>query len=184
MEEKHTFRNIFIVASVILIAVSTYGRYYATKVDEYYDLVNQAEDARNASVDELNECSDLLLDVWDHSLAKIQDPKTNPYTCPNGVFLEDFNEALDNLYADSVFQEKLDVISDQQMELRRLERKLENPPNLEEEFNDVFLEYLDNYIEVSMAVINPNGSFIEVSEQINHLNVEGNELQMELDSFE
>ena len=184
MEKRHTFRNIFIVVVLGGIAFFIYGNYHVKKLDEYYELVNQAIDTRNASVDALNECSDVLLDVWGNSIGKIEDSKTDPYTRPDGVFLDDFNEALENLYEDPDFQVKADLISEKQMNLRKIEKKLENPPGSEEEYNEVFLEFLDNYIEVSMAVINPNGSFIEVSDQINHLNAEGKELQMELDSFE
>lgn len=45
--------------------------------------------------------------VWRNSIYQERDESTDPYTMENGVFLDDFNDALGNLYNDSVFATRL-----------------------------------------------------------------------------
>mgnify|MGYP004445335389 FL=1 len=54
-----------------------------------------------------------IIEVWDNSQNKVNDPTTNIYTMKDGVFVES-EEALDNLYEDQTFKDNLQKIKDNQ----------------------------------------------------------------------
>ena len=45
----------------------------------------------------------MIHDVWYNCIFEENDPETNEYTRPNGYYLDDFNDALANLFSDETF---------------------------------------------------------------------------------
>lgn len=183
-KKRHTLRNVIVAVVVIFLAVMAYSSHLYNRSISYYETVDEIYTARNASVDAVNECASLVQEVWYNAIWQESDPRTDPYTCPNGTFVEDFNTALNNLYEDPDFCEQLDLIDTQQQELRRLEKQLPEPPEGMEEYSELMQDMLDNHIELSMLILNPSGSYDSVSQEFGELFREANEIVMELDSYE
>lgn len=183
-KKKHTLRNVIVAVVIIFLVVMAYGFHRHNKSVSYYETVDEIYTARNASVDAVNECASLVQEVWYNAIWQESDPKTDPYTCPNGTFVEDFNTALENLYEDPDFCEQLDLIDTQQQELRRLEKQLPDPPEGMEEYSELIQDMIDSHIELSMLILNPSGSYDSVSQEFGKLFRESNEIIMELDSYE
>lgn len=183
-KKKHTLRNVIMAVVIIFLVVAAYSFHLYNRSVSYYEAVDEIDAARNASVDAVNECAFLIQEVWRNAIWQESDPVTDPYTCPDGVFLEDFNDAIANLYADPDFCERLDLINTQQQELRRLEKQLPAPPEEMEEYSELIQDMIDNHIELSMLILNPSGSYDSVSREFGELFEESNEILAELGSYQ
>ena len=180
---KHRFRYVKIIAVIAVLVYFVYGVYQYNYSMAYSKVVDQIYDARNAGVDAVNACSALLMDVWGNAIWKIQDPETDPFTCPGGVFVNDFNDALDSLYSDEDFCEKLKLLDEKQQELRMLKREIQNPPKDYEDYNECLLQMVNNWIKISMTILNPSGSYDDLNQQFHDLFDESHELIRELDTY-
>ena len=85
----------------------------------------------------------------------------------NGEFVDDFNDALSNLFADENFVNSISEIELNQSEATDLMKKLKNPPKKYEEAYAVLKTYYDNYIKMTKSVISPYGSLQTFSENFN-----------------
>lgn len=182
-KKKHIVRYAVLALALVVVLFGMFEAYQYNKVEAYYQLVDEVHNARNASVDAVNECSALLLDVWKNAIWQTPDPTTDKYTCPDGVFSDDFNDALGNLYADADFCDKLDLIEKQQLELRKLKKQLTTPPKGMEDYNELLIDMIDNHVKISMIILNPTGSYDSISADFNDLFEEDNEIHMELESY-
>ena len=180
-KKDNLIRNIVIAAIVVFIAYIGYDFYQYQHESNYYEVVDQIFETRNKSVDTFNESKDLMLNVWFNSIWKTSDAKTNKYTKKNGVFYEDFNDAIDQLYEDKDFQKDLNLLTDTVRELKELKNDLGNPPEEYEEYNEYLIKYVDSYIEASMIIIHPNGSYNDVSDKLSQLIKDGNDYSLKMD---
>ena len=183
IDKKNVLKIVLVVILCLVIAAFSFLFIQYNRYSSYYNKVNEIHDVRNASVDALNDSAKLLIDVWNNAIWLQSDPRTDKFTKENGYFVDDFNDALDNLYSDEVFNAKLDIIDKQQYELRLLRKGILNPPKGEEEFNNLILDMIDNYLDLSTTVLNPIGSLNEVSEELNELFEEDNKIQRKLEYF-
>ena len=158
-------KKITSILLIALISISFTGCGFLQK-QEYKETVYTALTLMNNNASVLEECSNSLLNVWHNAIYEQKDKSTDKYTIKNGKFVDDFNDALDSLYSDEEFANKLTTINDTQKELRKLKLKLETPPKGAERFNEPLLGMIDSYIEYSNIVLNPQGSYNDVSEQI------------------
>ncbi len=85
----------------------------------------------------------------------------------NGKFVDDFNDALSNLFADESFINSISEIKLNQSKVTDLMKKLRNPPTQYEEAYSVLKNYYDNYLQMTKLVINPTGSLQTFSEDFN-----------------
>ena len=180
--------NIGRIISIILFFVFLGGvawEYinYST-YNTYIETTNEIIDTRNKSIDAVNECYHLLLSVWLNAIWEQNDPETDPFVCPDGKFVNDFNEALDNLYSDSDFSNNLELIYNQQSKLRQLRKEIQNPPSEFAEYNEILLRLIDNDIETATILISPSGSYDDISQQLGALFDAENAIRRELDFYE
>ncbi len=183
-KKNKIFRYVTLIIVVVFLGYLAYGVYQYNNWVAYGEIVDQIYDARNAGVDAVNESRALLMKVWNNALWKIEDPETDQYTRPDGVFVDDFNDALNSLYADEEFCEKLNLLNDKQQELRALKKQLPHPPKGMEEYNDCLVQMVNNWIEVSMTLLNPSGSYDDLNKRFGELFDEGIDLIQELDAYE
>ena len=85
----------------------------------------------------------------------------------NGKFVDDFNDALTNLFADENFMNSIYEIELNQSNVTDLLKKLRNPPTQYEEAYSILKDYYDNYLQMTKLVINPTGSLQTFSEDFN-----------------
>lgn len=182
-KKNHMLHFVVTIVVIACVAIVGYGIYQYNNRITYYKVVDEINTARNESVDEVNECSALLMDVWNNAIWEVSDPKTDPFTCPNGVFVEDFNDALQSLYSDAAFCEKLDVIEEQQLALRKLEKQLPTAPKGLEGHSELTHDMVENHVDLSMLVLQPSGNYYTVLDQFNELFDQANEILMELESY-
>lgn len=140
------------------------AEYYANMETVSYAMLNGAVDAESAG--------NLIISVWHNVIWEERDTETDKYTMENGIFLDDFNGALSNLFSDNDFIERISEIETNQSEVLALMKKLRNPPENYEEAYAVLKVYYDNYLKMTKAVINPSGSLQTFSDDFNTYDTE------------
>ncbi len=109
MEEKKKFNpiplivtmsvlSLFVIGGVVLFnkfKAYSYQQAYNSLAYDMYDSAVIAED-----------CGNLIVSVWGNAIWNERDAKTDKYTMEKGVFVDDFNDALDKLYSDEDFSKK------------------------------------------------------------------------------
>lgn len=120
------------------------------------DGATKAEDAGN-----------LIKSVWYNAIFEERNSETDKYTMKNGKFVDDFNDALSELFADENFSNSISEIVTNQSEAANLVKQLKEPPKKYEEAYSVLKIYYDNYMEMTKIVINPTGSLNAFSEDLN-----------------
>lgn len=120
------------------------------------ELVQLAERIQEYAVDAY-EVAAAEESVWRNSIYQQQDESTDPYTMENGVFLEDFDDALGNLYNDSVFAARLASVQTNRGSAAGSMSGLKDAP---EEYEDVYQalkEQYDTYIKLTNLALNNGG---------------------------
>ena len=150
-----------LVLVVVIAGIFTYQAYQETT---YY---NNMVDLANTMIDgaqKAESAGNTIVGVWHNAIYKIRNDKTDKYTMANGRFVDDFNVALDNLFADEEFMQSLSDIQNQQAEVTDLMKKMKNPPDKYAEAAAALNECYDNYIKFTGCVIDPRGSLNSFSE--------------------
>ena len=135
------------------------------KSKQYEDKLVELSGLMLSGAAKSEECANLVQDVWNNSIYKIKDDDTDAYTLTaSGAFLDDFNDALDNLYQDDAFMIKLRSIKDNQDSVVELMRDLKDPPEeWQNAYSDMLLLY-DVYYDFTQLVLRPDCSLKEFRE--------------------
>lgn len=158
------------VAIVIIVAIAIIGIFQLKKQNTAksygenlevitYTMLSGASDAES--------CGNLIKQVWYNAIYEERDSETDPYTRPDGYFVSDFNEALQNLFSDESFTEQINSIEDNQATVQSLMKEMRNPPDEYEEAYDALSEMYDAYINLTNLVTNPSGSLQTFSTNFN-----------------
>lgn len=111
--------------------------------------------------------------VWRNSIYQQQDESTDPYTMENGVFLEDFNDALGNLYNDSVFATRLASVQTNQGSAAGSMSRLKDAPEGYEDAYQALKAYYDAYIRLTNLALNSAGyTYSDFNSELGDLNRE------------
>ena len=175
----------FVFLAIILAALAG-GIFIASRNSRdrvYAETVMQMIEAHDDSLNAVKDSSRLLMAVWKNAIWQTANPETDRFTRPDGRFVDDFNEALDNLYQDENFSSQLELINKNQQKLRALKKKLPKPPAGYEDINECLIKAFDNWIEISMTILNPTGSYNDTEQRFNELFSEAAELYNELQSY-
>ena len=156
---------IAIIAAIAIIGIFKLNKQNAAK--SYgenlevitYTMLSGASDAES--------CGNLIKQVWYNAIYEERDSETDPYTRPNGYFVSDFNEALQNLFSDASFVAQIDSIEDNQATVQSLMKEMRNPPDEYEEAYDALSELYDAYINLTNLVTSPSGSLQTFSTNFN-----------------
>lgn len=110
----------------------------------------------------------LLHDVWYNTIYEEDDYKTDKYTKNgNGVFWDDFNDAIMMLQFDDDYQEAIEGIQDNQAEVEKLMKSLKNPPEEYKEAYESAKVYYDAYLELTNLAISPSGNLNSYTSSFN-----------------
>ena len=149
------------------------SRQYAEEVrKQYADNLNRTVNTMLLGASQSEDAGNLIKQVWYNSIYEEEDETTDPYTKPDGYFLEDFNDALNNLFSDYDFNITLDTIERNQAEVDALMKQMSDPPEEYEEAYEDLKELYDAYLELTNMVINPVGSLKTFSEDFNDADTE------------
>ena len=121
---------------------------------------------------EAEEAGNLIKSVWYNAIYEERDTKTDKYTRPNGWWVDDFNEALKNLFADSVFKSTISSIESNQELVAGLMKDLKNPPEEYEEAYEAVKELYDAYKKLTNLATNPSGNLRTFSDNFNAADTE------------
>ena len=139
------------------------------KAEEEKQLAAQLAEEYQANYDQLvidmledavlaEKAGNLIVSVWHNAIWNCQDEETDKYTMPNGRFVSDFNDALQNLFNDEDFSEDISTLAYRRYLVRDAMKAMLKPP---EGFENAFeaLESLYNsYLTFTDIVINCKGS--------------------------
>lgn len=120
------------------------------------ELVQLAERIQEYAVDAY-EVAAAEESVWRNSIYQQQDESTDPYTMENGVFLEDFDDALGNLYNASVFATRLASVQTNQVSAAGSMSGLKDAPEGYEDVYQALKEQYDAYIKLTNLALNNVG---------------------------
>lgn len=169
-KQKKKHKGIIIFAVIIaLIAVCVFGFNFLQKANEfeYYSNMESVSYKMLDGAAKVENAGNLIKSVWYNAIYEERDTETDKYTMRNGKFVDDFNDALSNLFADENFVNSISEIELNQSEVTDLMKKLKKPPKKYEEAYAVLKTYYDNYIKMTKSVISPTGSLQTFSEDFN-----------------
>ena len=154
------------LALVLLLVVVIAGifTYQAHQETIYY---NNMVDLANTMIDgaaKAEDAGNTIMLVWTNAIYQKRADQTDKYTVVNGRLVDDFNDALDNLFDDEEFGQSIAEIQENQAEVIDLMKKLKNPPSQYAEAFGVLNEYYENYMKMTNSVINLSGSLNSFSE--------------------
>ena len=116
---------------------------------------------------EAEEAGNLIKSVWYNAIYEERDSKTDQYTRPKGYFVDDFNDALANLFADDEFKSTISSIESNQDRVTDLMKDLKNPPEEYEEAYEAVKELYDAYKQLTNLATNPSGNLRSFSDNFN-----------------
>ena len=173
-KNKRTGLIVTLIVVVVLLVLGVVGvvsyqkaetaKYYENMETVSYLMLDGAADAENAG--------NLIKSVWYNAIYEEYDSATDKYTVVNGRFVDDFNDALDNLFSDEEFTDSVSKIQDNQDDVTALMKQLKNPPEEYEEAYNVLTTYYDNYLKMTKMVISPTGSLQSFSDDFNEIDTE------------
>lgn len=166
---------VIVAAIVTAVGVQTHKKNVAEKAkaeaqkqsEEYGTNLNMAAYSMLSGASDAETCGNLIKQVWYNAIYEERDSATDKYTRPNGYYVSDFNEALENLFSDSSFSSQITDINDNKDTVNSLMKKLKNPP---EEYKDAYeslSKLYDAYISLTNLATDPTGSLQTYSQNFN-----------------
>lgn len=149
---------IVLIAAISLIISQMRQATAAQLSADYSENISTVSAAILSSAIQTEEAGNLIHDVWYNCIFEENDPETNEYTRPNGYYLDDFNDALANLFSDETFSQQLSSIKNDQETVTDLMRKMSDPPEEFEDAYEALRELFDAYTDFTNLVINPSGN--------------------------
>lgn len=158
------------IAAIILSIVLTIGLFGAFVISKekatiYYDNLETVTYKMLFGAANAEKAGNLIMSVWYNAIYEKRDTATDKYTLKNDQFVDDFNDALSNLFSDEEFQNNISAIQNNQAEVVSLMKQLKNPPKEYEEAYSVLRTYYDNYLSMTKMVIHPAGSLQSFSDE-------------------
>lgn len=164
-----------IIAVVIIAMIAVIGIQNILKKNtqkKYASNLELATTTMLLGASEAEDCGNLIKQVWFNAIYEERNSKTDAYTCPNGYFVSDFNDALGNLFSDSSFRSQLESIENNQTFVRSLMKDLKNPPEEYEDAYEALSDLYDAYLKLTNLATDPKGSLQTFSSNFNDADTE------------
>lgn len=163
-----------IIVAVIVCAVGGVGfkvysdkraeRQYQEAYNEYISDLKRVQGLMLEGGSDAETLCNLTLRVWHNAIYEDRDDETDKYTRPDGYFVNDFNEALANLYADSDIKTTIKDIEKNQASVKEIIKQLQNPPEGLDKCYDTVSDLYEAYKILTDLAVDPSGSYNSVSE--------------------
>lgn len=165
-EKKRKLRNALFLAAILAVLVALgVNAAQREKAAQYYKNMESAVYTMADGIEMAEKNGGLKLDVWGDAIRGIHSDRTDKYTMEDGVFVDNFNDALRKLYNDDDFVENASKIRSNKSEVTELMKELKNPPKKYKEAYRALKTYYDDYTKFVGKVLKSNGSYNSFSEE-------------------
>lgn len=106
----------------------------------------------------------LTVSVWHNAIWNTSDSETDKFTKVNGKFVDDFNDALSNLFRDKDFRADIDDLYSRQNAIKTSMKKMLNPPIGFENAYKALENMYNAYIRFTDVVLKCDGSLESFSD--------------------
>lgn len=155
---------------------------YETSFNNYIDQLLLFRVASISGAADSESLSNLIAKVWANSIYEERDPETDKYTRPDGYFVDDFNDALSELFSDYSTRAKISDIEENQESVKNLMKELQNPPEGLQQCFDTASELYSAYLKYTNLAINPTGSLSTFNQTRNKISQDFLDAYNRLDS--
>lgn len=131
---------------------------YEAAFNNYIDQLSLFRTYTISGASESESLTNLTAKVWSNAIYEEYDAETIKYTHPDGIFVDDFNEALNNFFSDYVTRARMLNIEKNQQTVKDLMKELQNPPEGLQQCFDTVSELYSAYLKYTNLAINPSGS--------------------------
>ena len=154
-----------IILAVIGILIGTGVK--ANKAVKYGDNLKSTSNLMLVGAAEAESCGNLIKSVWYNAIYEKSDATTDKYTKSGYWFVDDFNDALANLFSDEDFASRIEAIKSNQDSVGASMKDLGNPPDeWKEAYADLKVFY-DAYLDLTNLAVSPTGSLQTFSSNFN-----------------
>ena len=173
-EKKPKNKKVIIIVTIIAVIVIALavvaGVYFMNeaKEEKYEENLESITYSMLQGASEAETAGNLIKSVWYNSIWEERDSETDQYTMEDGVFLDDFNDALNNLESDEDFMYQIAEIQSYQDDVVAKMQEMSDPPKKYETAYQALQDYYDAFISFTNLVINPNGSLQSFSSEFNN----------------
>lgn len=167
-----------ILALLLATAVTVIGfwRYQERKaesrIQEYTENFDVVVSLMLQGADEAGSCCSFMDQVWYNAIYERSNYATDKYTRPDGYYVSDFNEALDNLFADEDFYARINRILENQERVSVIIRKLKDPPERYITAFQYLFKLYNAYLSLTDMAVSPLGSLNTFSEDFDSADAE------------
>lgn len=154
----------FVIAILVCIVIG-FGMKSSSR-NSYVNNLKAAQAGMLVGGSGAEEVCNLTLDVWHNAIYKNRDASTDKYTRPKGFFV-DFNEALGNLFSDSNMKELISILEDNEEDVMKIMKELQNPPKDLKDCYDTVLNLHKAYGSLIDLATNPSGNYNSYSSSKN-----------------
>lgn len=171
-KKKKITLTIFVV---LLIAALAFG-YVQKQRSDYAENLYQATYFMQEGCIKAEDTCNLIQKTWNNAIWKKSDKETNKYTKAKGVFVSDFNDALDRLFEDEDFVDQLREIVENQSQVNAYVKALQNPPKKFQAGYQKITELYEAYLKFTNMALSPTGSLNSFAEDFEEIDKETAEL--------
>ncbi len=124
-------------------------------IDNYMKRIKGICESINMCIIDLQNYSDLILNVWYNTEYQISDTKTDKYTKQNSLFNSDVHESIDALFSDEDFKKNLVLLQEHRDLISSVMKNIENPPTECNDAYDLINGYYYTYLDFADLVSSP-----------------------------
>ena len=161
-----------VVVVAVAAAVGLSGAQKKSAAADYGGALRSAASLMLTGAQEAEDCGNLIKQVWANAIYEERDTATDPYTRPNGYFVDDFNDALANLFSDEDFSGRVTLIRLNRDSVQDAMRDLTDPPEEHQAAYEAISELYDAYLDLTGMVVDPSGSLQTYSQAFNEADSE------------
>lgn len=148
--------------------------------NQYVLVANTFASSVKTGGDQAYDICRLTGNVWHNAIYEVNDPETDPYTKANGVFVEDFNDAIQAMWSsESHIKNVVSAIANRD-EAESLYKQLMSPPDGLEALSAKIKELYLVYRKYMSLAIEPEGSLKSYEEDFDEISKEFNSLYEEM----
>ena len=173
---KKKNRFVLILIIVLIIIVGTLLCASVISENNKQKIIKYEEDLRSVTVSigksaaDAVDCGNTIAQVWYNAIFNIENPETDAFTRQNGVFVTDFNTALQSLFSSESFSSKIESLELDLVSIQNDVSQLDNPPEDWKLVYDKLVNTYESYSDFISLVIHPTGTYVNFTTNLNNLN--------------
>lgn len=182
-KKKRLIGNIIAAIILLMMMMGDISKFRERKENKYYNNFANAVNLITNNSAEVAKTGELIAKTWYNAILQIQDEETDKYTMRGGEYVENFNEALENLWTDEDFISKGTEINNGKSEVIAAMKKVKNPPSKYKKANSELKEYYDIYLKLVNEVCYVSGSYDDYVNSVNEYANRLYELRQKLEIY-